>query len=327
MKIGIGGGIGPLRAGISTRGVGVGVGPVHASTGYGRSRRGGDGDGGFAIVIAVFVGLLLVAWPYLLGTWVAVQLGAAPDSTARAVVGWICELLYLSFAGTVGIQLLKRRRAEQAAAERRARYLEEQEALRRQAEEARIEAERRAASIALSRAQDAALEALAERMRTHPGGIQHAPLKLGERLLAVFDEVGYAEPRSAYRGGPKVPKQVDMGRVEVTIRAVRFTSSTRRVEWRFDRFTGPPIPADALMLPVSNRQMVSGLVGPAETAPALHVCIVWGLAVAQGADVTVLLEQVAQLRDRIAAGLHATASVGQVGHLDSTTRVGAVTRS
>jgi hypothetical protein len=39
MKVGLGGGIGPFRAGISTRGFGVGIGPLSAGTGWGRSRR------------------------------------------------------------------------------------------------------------------------------------------------------------------------------------------------------------------------------------------------------------------------------------------------
>jgi len=55
MKLGIGGSLGPFRAGVSTRGFGVGAGPFHLSSGYGR-RRGSTGAGA---VFAALLGLLL----------------------------------------------------------------------------------------------------------------------------------------------------------------------------------------------------------------------------------------------------------------------------
>jgi hypothetical protein len=42
---------------------------------------------------------LFVAWPYLLGTFLAVQMGAENPSVVRTVTGWIFEILY--FAGLV----------------------------------------------------------------------------------------------------------------------------------------------------------------------------------------------------------------------------------
>ena len=52
---------------------------------------------GFAIVfMAIFV---VVAWPYLPGAFLAVQLGASNPSTARSVVGWFFEIL--SIAGVM----------------------------------------------------------------------------------------------------------------------------------------------------------------------------------------------------------------------------------
>jgi hypothetical protein len=115
LKIGIGGRVGPFRAGISTRGVGVGVGPL--SAGYGvRRRRSGSGprNGGAGAVFAVIPGLLLVylvfAWPYLLGTWSAVQSRAGSHSTARSVVGWLFEVPYLGGLIVAGIAALLRGR-------------------------------------------------------------------------------------------------------------------------------------------------------------------------------------------------------------------------
>jgi hypothetical protein len=94
MRLGVGGGAFGVRGGISTRGVGVGAGPFSAGTSWGRRRRGGDGGFiGFAIIVVI--GFLAVAWPYLLGTFLAVQLGANNPSTARTAVGWIFEVTYI----------------------------------------------------------------------------------------------------------------------------------------------------------------------------------------------------------------------------------------
>src|SRR3712207_1173486 len=110
MKIGISGGVGPFRAGISNRGFGIGVGPVHASAGWPRFRRrrrryrrasgSAAGLGGLlGVLLAIGLLFLLVAWPYLLGTWLAVQLGAGPDSTARTVTGWVFETMAVAGGG------------------------------------------------------------------------------------------------------------------------------------------------------------------------------------------------------------------------------------
>ena len=54
-------------------------------------------DDGSSIVWAILLFLLfmVVAWPYFLGTWLAVQLGADNPSTARSVTGWVLEVLWL----------------------------------------------------------------------------------------------------------------------------------------------------------------------------------------------------------------------------------------
>ena len=59
MKLGIGGKIGPVRLGVSTRGYGVGIGPVHASGGYGR-RRSSASPSGLGAFIGVLVGIAVV---------------------------------------------------------------------------------------------------------------------------------------------------------------------------------------------------------------------------------------------------------------------------
>lgn len=111
MRLGVGGGAFGVRGGISTRGVGVGVGPFSAGTSW--RRRGSGGGGFFAWLIVAMLFFLVVAWPYLLGTYIAVQLGAGDPSTARAVVGWFFEVLYI--AGLVAwYALTSEKRAQKA---------------------------------------------------------------------------------------------------------------------------------------------------------------------------------------------------------------------
>ncbi|MGR6978387.1 PASTA domain-containing protein [Mycobacteroides abscessus] len=96
MKLGIGGGAFGFRGGISTRGVGVGLGPFSAGTSWrgGRARGGRGGEAVWVIVIGLV--LFLALWPYLLGTFIAVQCGAWNPSTTRFVVGWCFEVVYVA---------------------------------------------------------------------------------------------------------------------------------------------------------------------------------------------------------------------------------------
>ncbi|GGF16680.1 hypothetical protein GCM10007298_10890 [Williamsia phyllosphaerae] len=45
----------------------------------------------------------VAAWPYLLATYVAVQLGADNPSTTRAIIGWVFETPWLVFLIIVGL--------------------------------------------------------------------------------------------------------------------------------------------------------------------------------------------------------------------------------
>lgn len=73
------------------------------------------------LFIAVFV-VLVVAWPYLLGTYLAVQAGAWNPSTERFVVGWCFEVVYI--AGLVGWLLFARARSAQRSTEEARRMAE-----------------------------------------------------------------------------------------------------------------------------------------------------------------------------------------------------------
>lgn len=115
MRLGIGGGAFGFRGGISTRGVGVGVGPFSAGTSWRSRRSGGGGGGGFlGVLIVVAVLFFAAAWPYFLGTFIAVRCGAENPSTARFVVGWCFEVLYV--AGILAWCITARQRGAQEAA-------------------------------------------------------------------------------------------------------------------------------------------------------------------------------------------------------------------
>jgi hypothetical protein len=122
MRLGVGGGAFGVRGGISTRGVGVGVGPFSAGTSWrgGRSRGGGGGLLAWLIVAALI--FFVAAWPYLLGTFIAVRCGAENPSTVRFVVGWCFEVVYI--AGLLALYLTAREKSAQRAAEEAQRMAE-----------------------------------------------------------------------------------------------------------------------------------------------------------------------------------------------------------
>jgi len=124
MRLGIGGGAFGIRGGISTRGVGVGIGPFSAGTSWrgGRSRGGGGGGGLLAWLIAAAFIFFVAAWPYLLGTFIAVRCGAENPSTVRFVVGWCFEVVYI--AGLLAWFLITRVQNVQRAAEEAQRMAE-----------------------------------------------------------------------------------------------------------------------------------------------------------------------------------------------------------
>lgn len=98
MRLGVGGKAFGVRGGISTRGIGVGVGPLSAGTswrGRGSRRSGGSGGGGGWLLVLV-IGFFALAWPYFLGTYIAVRCGAWNPSTERLVVGWCFEVVYIA---------------------------------------------------------------------------------------------------------------------------------------------------------------------------------------------------------------------------------------
>lgn len=75
-----------------------------------------DDGTGMAWAILLFLLFIAVAWPYLLGTWLAVQLGAGNPSTARSVTGWFLEVLWLGgLVSLAGWAWLKEKQKKDAA--------------------------------------------------------------------------------------------------------------------------------------------------------------------------------------------------------------------
>ena len=75
--------------------------------------------------IVLFLVFMLFAWPYFVGTWVAVRLGADNPSTARSVTGWVLEVLWLGgLLSLAGWSWLKKQRIQDEA--RRLELLKQQ---------------------------------------------------------------------------------------------------------------------------------------------------------------------------------------------------------
>ncbi|ANO03713.1 hypothetical protein AN916_12355 [Mycobacteroides immunogenum] len=74
----------------------MGVGPFSAGTSWRGGRARGRGGGEIVWVIVIGLVLFLALWPYLLGTFIAVQCGAWNPSTTRFVVGWCFEVVYIA---------------------------------------------------------------------------------------------------------------------------------------------------------------------------------------------------------------------------------------
>jgi hypothetical protein len=87
------------------------------SAGTSWRRRGSGGGGGllaWLILAAAF--FFIVAWPYLLGTYVAVAMGAFNPSTQRFVVGWFFEVVYIAALVALFVKA-QTKRTERAAEE------------------------------------------------------------------------------------------------------------------------------------------------------------------------------------------------------------------
>jgi hypothetical protein len=258
MRIGVGTGIGPVRVGASTS-----AGGCFTFIGY-------------FFVICVLA--LLVGWPYLLGTWLAVQLGAGLDSSARAVTGCVFEGVVV-----IGGLFLFAGRASRAKA--RAEQQKRQERWQRASDDHRLLGE-----------ELQQLDTTLGDLVAQPRGVASSLVKPKERLLASYAGAELLEPRSVSRGGPRVHTGVDEGTAVVSDTAVRFLGNSKSVEWRFDRMIDRRVEPDGLVFSVSNRQLVSGVRVPSTFGASLLAAVTWAQTLAGGADPAVARSKVEAIR-------------------------------
>lgn len=258
MRVGIGGGIGPVRVGVSTSGNGC--------------------LSGIAYFFVLCIVVLLVGWPYLLGTWLAVQFGAGPDSTARSVSGWGLEAVVVIAGLAILMARAKRANAREAQERRQVRW------------------ERASAEYDQLTDELQELDATYNRLLAHPWGRPDSSVKSNEKLLAAFSSAELLEPRSAHRGGPRVHTAVDVGKVVVSDVTVRFLGNGKNVEWRYDKMLDLRIDQGGFVFSVTNRQLVSGVRVPLTARASLLASIKWAAALSDGAGLPAAQSKVEALQ-------------------------------
>lgn len=256
MKIGIGGGIGPFRAGISTRGVGGGIGPLSVGTGWG-GRRGGNSDAdGCAYLIVLLLAFaavyFFIAWPFLLGAWVAVKMGASNPSTARTVVGWSFESVWLAlillFAAALLVDTISTRRHSKLVAAYESRHGAE---IRRLETDIEVAPDVRAVFTELLEEVENSIGRLSGTDEVARGTVLgRAPAQL-------------IAPRVQERGMPPVQTTVDAGTVTVTSVALQFSGNAKSTQWLHKQVTKSRRQEDRLLIDVANRATIMGIEAPA----------------------------------------------------------------
>ncbi len=283
VKIGIGGGLGPVRAGVSNRGFGGGLGPLSVGGSWGR---GGGGLGPLvvfvvALALVVYAVYLVAAWPWLLGAHVAESNGAGNPSSTRTAVAWVFESAYiLAIVGGLGYTARRRVvRARVAEAEARERQAEAQAFAEHQRQVAQAEAKvarfERAVDI-LRRGIETEQQGvevatrLLKAMRKDPPEGQDAddyiargwPIQPSTRVFGTLTGVPLFAPRVAYTGGPKVQKRIDSGELLIASDSLHFRSDTRIEEWSISRITNVAKSTDGdgvlFLISLAGRKTVQG---------------------------------------------------------------------
>jgi HJR/Mrr/RecB family endonuclease len=151
------------------------------------SRRRGSSSGddaamiGFVAVAGVV--LLAIAWPYFLGTYLAVRFGADNPSPARTITGWVLEAAWLAFLACIPFYLLAKRSANQKLA------------LAQAAEQKRIAAQARAAAAERAAEQ----ERIAAKARAAANERAAETARIAAQARAAADEQAAAEARAWQR--------------------------------------------------------------------------------------------------------------------------------
>lgn len=254
MGIGIGGSLGPFRAGVSTRGVGGGIGPVSAGTGW--------GGGGFILELLLWTAALTAiawaaVWPFVVGKALARHFAAQRDSPWEVVTGTALEVIYVAAIAAVAWMIYSHRVHTRRLA---------------QARELLVAMERKAAH---AEGGERGCRSILKVLRRYPAGLAHEYAPQGERMLFAIAGMNLIEPRVESPGGPKRPTQVGEGDLRVTDKAVRILTDARTVEWRHDRIQETVRGVDYLLFRVSNRKTVTGVGGREEEVQLLEGLLLW----------------------------------------------------
>lgn len=252
--LGLSGGIGPLRASVSTRGVGGSVGPLNFGAGF----SGGGGLGAVGLMfgamlaaIAASAALVVIGWPLLLSMkWIGGVLGIA--------IGVVLELAYLV---AVLVVWAKREDARESARDAR----REAQQFERIKVERAAAAERANAILEQAPSLRAAMETKLSYMRHRPAGfpveeMQGLPddFPRDEKFLGA-GTAWLSAGRVAYRGGPRVQTDIECGSWSVSDRCIRFRGATRTDKWPLDALNGVFHEPGRILFGLDTRSTITGL--------------------------------------------------------------------
>jgi hypothetical protein len=136
----------------------------------------------------------------------------------------------------------------------------------------RVEEGRLAALLARQQRFQAAIGQLDDLARLIQGSASGRLLDM-TRTLMYLPGAGLVEPRETPDNGPKVPRVVDRGAIEITSTVVRFTGSGKRVEWSFRNLRDVTVGPNYLAFEVSNRKSITGFKLSADLMPLAELAL------------------------------------------------------
>ncbi|WP_085097356.1 restriction endonuclease [Mycobacterium paraense] len=204
-------------------------------------RRSSSGDDGALIVflIGAAVVVLAIAWPWFLGTYLAVKFGAADPSPARTITGWVFEAAYLAFLASIPVYVAAKRAAAQKLA------LAEAAEQERIAAKARAEEEKRLLKVRAEAAKRAAEEArIAAKARAEAAEREAAAAKAWQRERWTDDVNLAGDDLARVLAVDGIDPQVDAenARIEAQVRALS-TLLARGLENLPSTAAGTDVPA------------------------------------------------------------------------------------
>lgn len=266
--LGLSGGIGPLRASVSTRGVGGSVGPVNFGTGWG-------GGGALGAICFMFVMMFWVAvvgaavaavvvplaWPLLLSIGL---IGGA----IGIVVGVVLEVAYLFVLLALWVRY-DEAHEQQRQADERAAVLERGRELLDQAPALRAPMADRLAYL-----QDHPAGLSADLVGNLPNDFPRDEKFLG--LGSAWLSAG----RVAHRGGPRVQTDIEHGTWTVSDQCIRFRGATRTDKWPLSAITGVYQEPGRVLFSLSTRSSITGLssADPEDDLVELRIAVEWARA-------------------------------------------------